>query len=324
VYLARHPAGDVLMLNLNHAAADGVGALRVLRSVASAYDGHAEPGATLDFLATRELPVRPASAPRTGLAQARKKAVERLRDMLARPGQLAADEPDDRPGYGFHVIALTADQTREVAGAEPPATSRNVLMAALHLAVGEWNRRHDMPGRRIGVLVPANLRHPQWREDAIGNFSVSARVSTRRRERAGAAAALKAVSAQIARNQRARTGIALIAALERAGLLALWAKQSLVVLQPLTGNHLVDTATLCNLGPMDEAPSFGPDAGETLELWFSMPARSPGSLCIGPVTVGGRLHLTFRYPHRLFGPDAARRFAEVYVEQLRLVADARA
>jgi hypothetical protein len=74
---------------------------------------------------------------------------------------------------------------------------------------------------------------------------------------------------------------------------------------------------------MDEAPSFGPDAGETLELWFSTPARTPGSLCIGPVTVGGRLHLTFRYPHRLFGPDAARRFADVYVEQLRSVAAAR-
>jgi NRPS condensation-like uncharacterized protein len=297
----------------------------VLQSIARAYDGggSAKPGGgTLDFLATRDLPVRPSSASRTVVARVRKKAVERLRDMLARPGQLAADEPTDRPGYGFHLHALTVEQTRQVAGTDS-ATSRNVLMAALHLAVGEWNRRHGTPGRHIGVLVAANLRHPQWREDAIGNFSVSARVSTTRRERAGALAALEAVSAQIARNQDTRTGIALIAGLERAGLLALWAKQSLVVLQPLTGNHLVDTATLCNLGPMDEAPSFGPDAGETRQLWFSMPARSPGSLCIGPVTVGGRLHLTFRYPHRLFGPDAARRFAEVYVEQLRSVAAAR-
>jgi hypothetical protein len=39
------------------------------------------------------------------------------------------------------------------------------------------------------------------------------------------------------------------------------------------------------------------------------------------VTVAGRLHLTFRYPHRLFGPDAACRFAECYLRHLRLVAD---
>jgi len=321
VYLARHAAGDVLMLNLNHAAADGVGALRVLQSIAGAYAGDAEAHAPLDFLATRELPVRPASVSRTVLAQVRKRAVERLRDMPAPPGQLAADEATDDPGCGFHHLALTAEQTRQV-GVERSGADRNVLMAALHLTIGEWNLQHGTPGGRIGVLVPANLRPPQWRANAIGNISVSARVSTRPGERAGPASALKAVSEQIARNKRNRTGTALIAALERAGMLALWAKQSIVVLQPLTGNEHVDTATLCNLGPMEEAPSFGPDRGETLELWFSTPARSPGSLCIGPVTVGGRLHLTLRYPQRLFGPDGARRFAECYVEQLRVVAGA--
>jgi NRPS condensation-like uncharacterized protein len=145
-------------------------------------------------------------------------------------------------------------------------------------------------------------------------------MSTSRRERTNPTSALKAITDQTARNKRTRTGIALIAALERAGLLALWAKQSIVVLQPLTGNRLVDTTMLCNLGRLDDAPCFGPDAGETLHLWFSTPARSPLSLCIGTVTVAGRLHLTFRYPHRLFGPDAARRFADYYLDHMRLLA----
>jgi len=30
------------------------------------------------------------------------------------------------------------------------------------------------------------------------------------------------------------------------------------------------------------------------------------------------MHLVFRSPHRLFGEDAARRFAECYVHQLRV------
>jgi len=38
------------------------------------------------------------------------------------------------------------------------------------------------------------------------------------------------------------------------------------------------------------------------------------------VTVGGRLHLTLTYPHRLFSPDAASRFADSYIRQLLLVA----
>ena len=321
--LARHPAGDILMLNLNHAAADGLGALRVLHCIARAYAGDTEPDAWLDFLACRDLPVRPASPSASVLLRSCKRAVERLRDMLARTGRLAADQPADHPGYGFQLVGLSAEETAHVVDAKRPGTSRNVLMAALHLAIGDWNLQHGTPGRRIGVLVPANLRPGQWREEAIGNFSVTARVSTNRRERAGPASALKAITAQTSRNKRTRTGIALIAALQRGGLLPLWAKQSIVMLQPLTGNRLVDTAMLCDLGWMDEAPSFGSDVGETVELWFSTPARSPLSLCLGAVTVGGRLHLTLRYPHRLFSPDAARRFAECYLGHLRLVADSR-
>ena len=152
---------------------------------------------------------------------------------------------------------------------------------------------------------------------------MTARVSTSRRHRADHRTALKAVTAQKNQNKRFRTGVALLAALERNGLLPLWAKQSLVVLQPLTRNREVDTAMLANVGWLDRAPSFGADAGAIDELWFSSPARTPQSLCIGAVTVAGRLHLTFRYPHRLFGAAAARRFAACYVDHIVSVAERR-
>ena len=196
-------------------------------------------------------------------------------------------------------------------------------MAGLHLAIGEWNLQHGTPGRQIGVLVPINVRPTEWPETKIGNFSVTARVSTSRRHRSGPSAALEVVTAQTTRNKATRTGIALVAALERTGLLPLWAKQSLVVLQPLTRNRMVDTAMLAHLAALDDAPAFGSDAGETLDLWFSVPARAPLALCVGAVTVAGRLHLTFRYPPRLFSPEAARRFAEVYLANLRQIAEGR-
>ena len=52
---------------------------------------------------------------------------------------------------------------------------------------------------------------------------------------------------------------------------------------------------------------------------FSVPARTAQSLCIGAVTINRRLHLAFRYPHRLFSADAARRFADYYLAQIRLL-----
>jgi len=314
--LARHPAGDVLMLNLNHAAADGFAALRVLQAIAQAYASEGE--TALDFLSSRDIAVRPATATTSAVVRYGKWAVERLRDGLARPARLAVDQGEDRDGYGFHLVRLSADDTRQLVDTAASGPSSSVLMTALHLAMGQWNLEHGTPDRRLHVLTPANLRPPGW-EAPIANLSVTARVSTTRRERRGPVAARKAVAAQAARNRATRTGIALIAALDRSGLLPLWAKQSTVVLQPLTGNRWVDNAMLSSLGRLDQAPWFGAEVGQAIELWFSTPARSPQSLCLGAATVGGRLHLSFRYPHRLFGPDAARRFAEVYLRQLRLV-----
>ncbi|MDQ6927105.1 MAG: hypothetical protein M3159_00395, partial [Actinomycetota bacterium] len=310
--LVHHPDGDVVMLNMNHAATDGTGALEVLQAIARSYSGKAHGDPPPDFLSVRDIPVRPASSPVSSTLARYHSVVEWLRNKLARPALLAPDGATDDPGYGFHLLSFPAENTREMLDEDPSGTNRRVILAALHLAVGEWNLKHGTPGRRVGVLVPVNLRPPEWRAETVGNFAVTARVSTGRRHRSGPAAALKEISAQSTRNKRTRTGTALLSGLGRAGLLPLWVKQSLVVLQPLTRNRQVDTAMLANLGWIDEPVSFGPDGGETREMWFSIPARTPECLCVGAVTVGGRLHLVVRYPYRLFDADAARRFADCY------------
>jgi NRPS condensation-like uncharacterized protein len=316
--LAHHPDGDVLMLNVNHAAADGPGVLQVLRAIARAYAGHVEDEPALDFLACRELPVRPGTPHASLAARTLKRAVNRVRDTLARPGHLADDGGrEDATAYGFHTLALDAALTARITDLERAHSDRHALMAALQLAIGHWNREHDKPIHQVGVLVPADLRPDDWGEDVVGNFSVTARVSTGRLERRNAKSALKAVAAQNARNTRLRTGVALIDGLRRNGLLAMWAKQSLIVLQPLTGNHHVDAAMLCDLGRVD-LPAFGD--GEIREIWFSIPTRSPMCMCVGAAAVGERLHLTLRYPQRILGADAARRFGDVLVSQIERVA----
>ncbi len=307
--LAHHPAGDMLMLNLNHAAVDGFGAAHVLAALARAYAQDAAPPAPLDFLACADLPVQPTPPGDSRTVRRGRVAIERLRDALSRPRHLAAEHGAGEPrGYGFHRVAVP---TRH----EAPA--RDALLAALHLAIAAWNDEHDVPGGRIGVLVPVDLRPADLPGDVIANLSINTRLSSTRRERATPAATRRAMTWHGGRDEATRTGIALIAALQRAGLLTLWAKQSSVVLQPLTGNHAADAATLCDLERVE--PGFGPDAGELREVWFSPPSRSPRCLCLGAVSAGGRLQLTFRYPHGLFGPDAVRRFADGYVAQLERV-----
>jgi len=319
VVLAHHPGGDVLMLNLNHAAVDGFGAVRVLDRLARAYAGTAGADAALDFLACADLPVQPAPPPSSRLVRVVRKGVERVRDTLSKPPRLADDEPTDERGYGFHLHGLSGQATRDATGGGGGAT-HDELIAALHLTIARWNSRHEMPGRRIGVLVPVDLRPGDLPEHVVANLSVNTRLSTTPRERATPTTVLRAIKWQSERDKATRTGVSLIAALQRAGMLALWAKQSSIVLQPLIDNRHADAAMLCDLGSFPAAPRFGGEAGEVTELWFSPPSRSPRCLCVGTVALEGRLYLTFRYPHALFGPAAVRRFADLYLSQLERVA----
>ncbi len=317
VRLARHPDGDVLMLNVNHAATDGFGALRVLRSVARAYAGDDDPIPVLDFSQVRDLPRRLAARNLATRIRRQLVLLEKLRDLILPPARLAGDGASGETGYGFHLVRLSATETKALLGLQYPGTVNDVLLAALHGAIAGWNAEHHARVGRIGVLVPANLRPAGWRNDMVGNFSLPARVTTTRRSRRDPMAALAAVTAQTARKKKTGMGTALIEILGRSWLLPLWAKQGLVMLLPVTGNRLVDTAMLSNLGALDDIPSFGPDAGRVTEVWFSPPARMPLGLAIGAVTVAGRLHLSFRYRHRLFGPAAAERFADRYLDELR-------
>jgi len=87
-------------------------------------------------------------------------------------------------------------------------------------------------------------------------------------------------------------------------------KQRMQTLIPLTGNVVVDTAVLSNLGRVDDAPVLG-DAGAVRELYFSPPGRMPMGASLGAATLDGRLFLTLRYRHPLFDRPAAEEFVQL-------------
>ena len=316
VRLARHPDGDVLMLNVNHAAMDAFGALRLLHSVARAYAGESDPTPEPGFLHARDLLGRITDADLPTRLRRHLAVLEKLRDLVVPPARVAAQGATGDAGYGFHHVSLSDSQTDALVGLDHRGTVNDVLLGALHLTIAAWNADHGLPTGRIGVLVPANLRPPEWRHDGVGNFSLPARVSSSRTSRRSSQSALRALTAQTGRQKKAGMGTALIGVLDRSVRLPLWAKRAMVNLMTVTGSRLVDTAMLSNMGQIGEPPSFGPDSGGTVEVWFSPPARMPLGLTVGAITAGGRLRLVFRYRHRLFGSDAARLFADRYLAEL--------
>lgn len=315
-WLARHPDGDVLMLNVHHAAMDALGALRVLRSIARGYAGEPDPAATVDFHEARHLP---ASLVHAGLATRLRRAlalVERLGDLVAPPARIARDGGTSRPGYGFQTRVLPTAATDALLATEHPATVNDVLLAALHLTIAAWNAEHGIGCGRIGVLVPANLRPEGWREDVAGNFALPARVSTGRRSRRSRGAVIASITAQTGRKKRSGIGTAYLEVLGPSGRLPVWVKQVAIRHSPFAGSRMVDTSMFSNLGLVSEPVDFGGEAGSATEMWFSPPARMPLGVSIGALTLGGRLHLVFRHRHQQFGDDAGRRFADRYMTEL--------
>jgi len=321
VILAHHPAGDVVMVNANHAATDGFGALRFLRSVARSYAGTADPVPDLDLLAARNLTAGATAAPSARMRREPLAALARLRGLAMPPARIATDGGGAEPGYGLHLASLTEDETHALAALDHPGTVNDLLLAALNLTVSAWNADHRVACRRISVLVPANLRPAGWADEMVGNFTVPARVSTGPAARVTRTAVLAAVTAQMTRRKRTGMGTALTDALGASPLLALWAKQALAPLLSMTVNRIADTAVYTDLGTLAEPMWFGSDGGPATAVHFSMPTRMPCGVSLGAVTAGGRLHLAFRHRHPQFDDAAAGRFAGRFVSELAALVD---
>lgn len=159
---------------MNHAAADGIGSLRVLCSIARAYAGQADPVPDVDPLTPRD----PAAAffPGGGFGGPVRRGLALLRELHEAAGKwtrVAPEGGEDRPGYGFHRVALTAEQTAAFVGGHPAGvTVHDLLLAALHLTVEEWNAEHRVSAGRIGVMMPVNLRPRAWWHEVVGNARV--------------------------------------------------------------------------------------------------------------------------------------------------------
>ena len=314
LWLARAPEGDTLMVNANHAAMDGFGTLRFVRSVARAYAQEPDPVPDLDPLEARNIGMlvgtddTPTRLRRVALL------AEKARDAVVPPARVVVDGGEaGRPGYGFHSVRLSEEQTRRLAQKDLPGTVNDILVAALHLAVAGWNEEHGgPPARRIGVMVPMNMRPPEWREEVVGNLLLPVRVATDRSDRSSPMAALEAVARQTRRIKDGGTGGALIEVLGRSPSFPVGVKEATSPLLRLLGGRVADSALLSNLAVLDDPPSFG-DAVPTRAVWFSAPARMPLGVSIGIVTVAGRLHAVFRYRHPQFDARAAGRFADRYV-----------
>jgi NRPS condensation-like uncharacterized protein len=278
-------SGGALVLNLHHAAGDGVAAARLMRSILRAYRGEDDPAPPL------QRDVQALAGPPT---PARMRAL--MLDALRRwppPTRIVRDGGEDDPGYGVETFDLPAVPRIG------DASVNDVLLAALATAVRRWNAEHGRTAARITFSMPVNLRPAAWRDDVVGNFASYVSVS------GGTVRAIARQTEAIKRDNLAGAVVNLVSAPLTVGV-----KRRLPDLVPLTGNTAVDTASLSNLGVLE---SLGDDVEAVA---FSPPGRMPLGAAIGVVTHRGRMFATLRYRRAQFGPDAAKAFAHTFRDAL--------
>jgi NRPS condensation-like uncharacterized protein len=311
IRLARHRDGDAVMLNLHHAAGDGIAALDLLRCIACAYAGRHNP---VPAVPPQDVEV-PASTGRWAQFRA---VVGELCQVGRRAVHLVPIGGNDRAGYGLYHLVLDAAQTAALSTHAAAGTTVNdLLLAGLHMALNSWHAEHGGAAGRLSVLMPVNLRPKSNWYAGFGNVTFMVPVATRLEDRSDPTAIVTTIQRRTRRIKDERTPAAMVSLLEVLHHLPLSTKRNIARL--VTGERMMPTAILSNLGRLDEGLHFGPGL-RAREVWFSPPTRMPMGLAVGSVTAEGRLQLVFRYRRPLFGPAEVAAFADRYVRALGQVA----
>lgn len=320
VALARRPGGDLVLLSASHILADGVGVVRLMQTIVRAYRGEPDPPDPLPLAQARDL--GSALAPRTRSERwaRRLEGPRRVREALDPPSRIAAVGAGDRDGFGFvfRTLDLGEATTPQLARRPPGTTVNDVLLAALHVTVQAWNSQHDAPTRRVGVMMPVNVRPADRLWDVVSNLTSNVTVSTAPDDRVDLATATAAVARQTCQTRRNIRAYGLYDLLDAIRKAPAPVKRAVPRLVRLTGDRFVDTAMLSNLGRVPDPPTLNAKPGsEPSELWFSPPCDPACSVCLGVATSGARLALVARYRYDQFDADAAAEFTDLLTAQVQ-------
>jgi NRPS condensation-like uncharacterized protein len=312
---AGRDGGDRVLVCVSHVAADGVAAVRIVRSICQAYRGETPDDDPVGLETSREAldDARPSTI--SGRLDMLGTVTQRLGDLLNRPTGIATAGDPGGDGWGFVERTLGDDLVSKLVTDRPDGVSVNdVLLAAFHLAIADWNGDHGERAGRINVLMPVNARPPEWFYEVVGMYALIERVETRSRHRTDPRSAVETVAEQTATIKRA-DGDPLYEALETIPSAApVGLKRQLPQLLRGVGTRLLDTAVLSNLGRVPEIPSLSGEGTDS--LWFSPPCLAGMPVGIGVATTDGTVRLVFRYTADQFDAEAAERFADRYLERL--------
>ena len=255
--LAHEREGDVVVMNLHHAAGDGLSAPALMSSIARAYAGEEDPLGTVDALEVRDVSAIAGSGSLKQRISRGRAAVDYVTRGVSTPTRVAPQGGSDRPGYGFELLSFEPSELEQIGRLRTGgATINDVLLAGLAITVRRWNDQHDADTGSIYLMMPINLRPAEWRFEVIGNFASYVSVRLSAGQQSTLQTAIKAAAASTRRIKDEGISGLVVDMFDLPSALPTALKKRMQGLLPLTGNVLIDTAALSNLGRLPPAPGF--------------------------------------------------------------------
>ena len=312
IWLVRRTGGDSLILNFNHTVADGIGTQHFLRSVINHYAGVSNPQ-RVDPIEVRASDVTSSRKSKQGMRE-QKEMMDFLRRNLNKAEIIAADGDSDRRGYGCHQVIIDSEEFKSLQPKKhADGTIHDLLLAAMHKTVSDWNSDHGAEAGLIRIQTPVNLRPEPWQNEVLGNYIGTFPTNSTPAERGSADSLMAATCKQTLFAKNSNFGDVMYDSMQFQSKMPAFIKEKLM---PVLLNSLNSTtACVSNLGRAPTRLEFGPGKPAT-EAWISPPAAMPMGVGLGALGYNGSLFLTFRYANDLLGATAAKRFSELYRESL--------
>ncbi len=278
---------------VNHAAFDGIGAVRVVRSILAASNGETDPLPEVDPIAVRNRQRHEATAPAVN------------RPERAGPANVSHLRHRSGPA-GAWLVARSANVPATVAG----ATVNDQLQAAFHLVLAEELGRD---AARVRTLMPLNARPSGWADEVVGNHAWLDQLDTAPEDRRTFSTAVEAIAQQTAAIRHAPRPDRLFELLGAPWMTPLLGRAGFHAGARLRA-AVAATGSVSNLGVVARLPDF---AGQRVSaLRFSPPCRAPRGIALGAVGYEGRLQLTLRVLQRVGSQADADRWIDRVIAML--------
>ncbi len=197
------------------------------------------------------------------------------------------------------------------------ATVNDVLLAAFFKAIEKWNRLHGKPSRKISIMVPVDIgrRESQY---IVSNQISYVSPATMPEDRTDHLSLLKKVSQRtgcIIRNGNAFSMVHFTHFLSRLS----FAVMKLVGTLFIVTRVYIDTTLLTNVGRirLGNGKEIRLGSARITDVCGVTPVVTPWGMSVVTGVFDSRLHLGLTYRSSCFSDEKARRFLELYLEEIR-------